>query len=233
MKKRVIAVILILSMVLTMGSGLVKEKKAEAMGQILGNSNGFLLADQNNSAKIYVDTLREEVSYGDGHEYCGLKIIADTFAEDVGLVTGNSANVVTSASEMSGNVIIAGTVGHNDVIDTLAAKGVIDISGLYKNGELKWDCYQMQFVDGSILSGLGYQGINRALVITGSNKRGAMYGLFNISEHIGVSAWVYMADALPQQYQAVYLDESFLEFNNNGMYLAKEPSVKYRGFFYK
>ena len=162
--------ILILSMVLTMGSGLVKEKKAEAMGQILGNSNGFLLADQNNSAKIYVDTLREEVSYGDGHEYCGLKIIADTFAEDVGLVTGNSANVVTSASEMSGNVIIAGTVGHNDVIDTLAAKGVIDISGLYKNGELKWDCYQMQFVDGSILSGLGYQGINRALVITGSNK---------------------------------------------------------------
>lgn len=58
MKKRVIAVILILSMVLTMGSGLVKEKKAEAMGQILGNSNGFLLADQNNSAKIYVDTLR-------------------------------------------------------------------------------------------------------------------------------------------------------------------------------
>ena len=231
MKKRVIAVILILSMVLTMGSGLVKEKKAEAMGQILGNSNGFLLADQNNSAKIYVDTLREEVSYGDGHEYCGLKIIADTFAEDVGLVTGNSANVVTSASEMSGNVIIAGTVGHNDVIDTLAAKGVIDISGLYKNGELKWDCYQMQFVDGSILSGLGYQGINKALVITGSNKRGAMYGLFNISEHIGVSAWVYMADALPQQYQAVYLDESFLEFNNNGMYLANEPSVKYRGFF--
>lgn len=122
---------------------------------------------------------------------------------------------------MSGNVIIAGTVGHNDVIDTLVAKGVIDISGLYKNGELKWDCYQMQFVDGSILSGLGYQGINKALVITGSNKRGAMYGLFNISEHIGVSAWVYMADALPQQYQAVYLDESFLEFNNNGMYLAK------------
>lgn len=231
MKKRAMAVILILAMVLSMGSGLVKEKKAEAMGQILGNSNGFLLADQNNSAKIYVDTLREEVSYGDGHEYCGLKIIADTFAEDVGLVTGNSANVVTSASEMSGNVIIAGTVGHNDVIDTLAAKGVIDISGLYKNGELKWDCYQMQFVDGSILSGLGYQGINRALVITGSNKRGAMYGLFNISEHIGVSAWVYMADALPQQYQAVYLDESFLEFNNNGMYLANEPSVKYRGFF--
>ena len=231
MKKRAMAVILILAMVLSMGSGLVKEKKAEAMGQILGNSNGFLLADQNNSAKIYVDTLREEVSYGDGHEYCGLKIIADTFAEDVGLVTGNSANVVTSASEMSGNVIIAGTVGHNDVIDTLAAKGVIDISGLYKNGELKWDCYQMQFVDGSILSGLGYQGINRALVITGSNKRGAMYGLLNISEHIGVSAWVYMADALPQQYQAVYLDESFLEFNNNGMYLAKEPSVKYRGFF--
>ena len=55
----------------------------------------FYFADQNNSAKIYVDTLREEVSYGDGHEYCGLKIIADTFAEDVGLVTGNSANVVT------------------------------------------------------------------------------------------------------------------------------------------
>ena len=232
MKKKAMAVILILAMVLSMGSGFVTVKKAEAMnGQTLGNPGGFLLADQSGAATVYVDTAREEISSGDGHNYCGLEIIAHTFAEDVGRVTGSSADVVTNAGQMSGNVIIAGTIGHNDVIDALIANGAIDVSGLYKNGELKWDCYQMQFVDGGILSGLGYQGINKALVITGSNKRGAMYGLFNISEHIGVSAWVYMADAVPQQYQAVYLDESLLEFNQAGMYLANEPSVKYRGIF--
>lgn len=242
--KKAFAIMLILTMLLTMGefdfnNTTVKaqnEKKnsemnIQAAGGVLGDTGGFLLADGQSSAMVYVDTANEEISAGGGHEYCGLKIIADTFAEDVGLVTGQPAQVVTSTPEMSGNVIIAGTIGGNEVIDTLISKGSIDVSGLYSDGKLKWDCYQMQFVSGETLASCGYGGINNALVITGSNKRGAMYGLFNISEHIGVSAWVYMADAAPVKYSAVYLDNALLEFNKPDMYLAKEPSVRYRGFF--
>ncbi len=58
-----------------------------------------------------------------------------------------------------------------------------------------------------------------------------MYGLFHISERIGVSPWVYMADAVPVRHSAVYLDPGLLEFNQPESYLSKEPSVKYRGFF--
>lgn len=196
-----------------------------------GRAFGFLLSDGVNAAKVYVDAAGEEFSESGGKGYCGLEMIARTFAEDVELVTGKAAAVATNAADMSGNVIIAGTIGRNEVIDALISRGAIDVSGLYKDGALKWDCYQMQFVGGDVLSACGYDGVSSALVITGSNKRGAMYGLFNISERIGVSAWVYMADAVPAKRSSVWLDPALLEFNREDKYLAKEPSVKYRGFF--
>ncbi len=197
MKKKVTAILLMISMLLIMGNGygIGFVKKAEAAETTLGNENGFLLADKDKTATVYVDAGSEEVSTDGEHNYCGLKMIADTFADDVASVTGKGSKVVTDTKDMSGNIIIAGTIGHNKVIDALIEKGAIDSSGLYKDGELKWDCYQMQFVSGEALAGVGYSGVDKALVITGSNKRGAMYGLFHISERIGVSAWVYMADA--------------------------------------
>lgn len=233
MKKKVTAVLLMISMLLIMGNGYETDsvKRAEAAQATLGNENGFLLADKERAATVYVDAAAEEVSTDGEHNYCGLKMIAGTFADDVASVAGKGCNVVTDTKDMSGNVIIAGTIGHNKVIDALIENGAIDSSGLYKDGKLKWDCYQMQFVSGEALAGAGYSGVSKALVITGSNKRGAMYGLFHISERIGVSAWVYMADAVPHTYGGVYLDETLLEFNKPDMYLAKEPSVKYRGFF--
>lgn len=243
MRKRVVAFVIIFAMLFSvMGGGAgIKEASAQEMGDkdmhvmnsdsILGSTDGFLLAGGMGTAKVYVDTENEEISSADGYEYCGLEIIAGKFAGDVEAVTGHEPEVVSDSSSLSGNVVIAGTAGSNRIINALAANGKIDVSGLYKNGELKWDCYQMQFVSGDALAVCGYQGISNALVITGSNKRGAMYGLFNISEHIGVSAWVYMADAVPKTYSDIYLDGSLLEFNNGNMYLAKEPSVKYRGFF--
>ncbi len=230
MKRKLLALILILTMTATMENLHVNISRA-AEEDHLGTSSGFLLADEWTSATVYVDTNQEEVSRDGDNEYCGLEIIANTFAEDVERVTGTPADVATSTDQLSGNVIIAGTIGHNEILDRLISNGNIDVSGLYKDGELKWDCYQMQFVNGDVLSSCGYSGISQALVITGSNKRGAMYGLFHISERIGVSPWVYMADAVPVQHSAVYLDPGLLEFNQPESYLSKEPSVKYRGFF--
>ncbi|MBE5938699.1 MAG: hypothetical protein E7265_11840 [Lachnospiraceae bacterium] len=240
--KRLVSLIVAFSMIFTIdtmqinATQIYDEKEdivmtGMAIGETLGNPGGFLLADTNTAAKVYIDKSHEEISEGEGYEYCGLEIIAERFAGDVELVTGAVPAVVTNASEMTGNMIIAGTVGNNDVINALVNNGVIDISGLYSNNVLKWDCYQMQFVSGADMARCGYSGVSQALVITGSNKRGAMYGLFNISEHIGVSAWVYMADAVPIKYSQVFLDGALLEFNQPDKYLAKEPSVKYRGFF--
>lgn len=244
MKKKLLSLVLAVSMVFTMtgyntdkgvarAAGTEDEKGFSTMnnGDVLGNTETFMLSDGSSTAKIYVDSENEEISSGGGHDFCGLEIIGETFANDVQLVTGAAPELVTDTADLSGNVIIAGTIGRNRIIDSLVAAGKIDASGLYKDGNLKWDCYQMQFVSGQVLAECGYSGVGNALVIAGSNKRGAMYGLFNISEHMGVTPWVYMGDAVPAKYSAVYLDGLLLEFNQADKYLANEPSVKYRGFF--
>ncbi len=61
-------------------------------------------------------------------------------------------------------------------------------------------------------------------MIAGSDKRGTIYGLFHLSELLGVSPWVYFADVLPVKRDTVILTQAVNT-------VSKEPSVKYRGFF--
>lgn len=62
------------------------------------------------------------------------------------------------------------------------------------------------------------------LVIVGSDKRGAIYGLFHLSELMGVSPWVNFADVRPaHKTQIVITPDDTL--------ISRQPSVKYRGFF--
>lgn len=60
------------------------------------------------------------------------------------------------------------------------------------------------------------------LIISGSNKRGLAYGVFTLSEKIGVSPWYFWAD-VPVKKQLT----SFAVSDT----LSQEPSVKYRGIF--
>lgn len=57
------------------------------------------------------------------------------------------------------------------------------------------------------------------------HKIGSIYGIYHISELIGVSPWVYFADVMLQRKSGIILSEE--ELNTT----SKEPSVKYRGFF--
>lgn len=62
-------------------------------------------------------------------------------------------------------------------------------------------------------------------MVVGSDKRGTIYGLYHISEMIGVSPWVYWGDVVPEQQKETVLDDKKLTVTS------KEPSVKYRGIF--
>jgi hypothetical protein len=62
-----------------------------------------------------------------------------------------------------------------------------------------------------------------ALVIAGSDKRGTIYGIYDLSEQIGVSPWYWWADVMPERRDALYITA--------GKYQQGEPSVKYRGIF--
>ena len=65
--------------------------------------------------------------------------------------------------------------------------------------------------------------MKQALVIVGSDRRGAAYGVFSLSKEIGVSPWYWWADV-----PAKKSDELFI---SKARYVSNAPSVKYRGIF--
>jgi len=159
------------------------------------------------AASIYIDPQAKD--------YAGLKRVADSLAEDIKLITGIVPAVVTEAGALRGTVIIAGSVGNNSLISQLVQKGELSVSEI----EDKWECYKIQVVERPLPE------VDKAIVIAGSDKRGTIYGIYHISELIGVSPWVYWGDALPDRRKELLFSESLLSITS------REPTVKYRGFF--
>lgn len=167
----------------------------------------FTIASNNRAVSLYIDE--------NADDYEGLRLVSESFADDVKKVSGADVNIVTDYNELKGSVIIVGSVGNNALIDRFAAEGKLstdDIKG-------KWEVYRMDVIESPLA------GVEKALVIAGSDKRGAIYGLYSISEMMGVSPWVYWADVNPAQKDTVEFRYSQLRITS------KEPSVKYRGIF--
>jgi len=180
------------------------------------------IKDSKVMATLYIDE-RES-------EYDGISVIAQALKSDVARVIGdkvdkegnateseNGLKIETNASKLSGKVIVAGTFGEkgNDVINQLVKDGKLNLKDL----EGRWECYQMQVVKAPMA------GVDEALVIVGSDKRGTLYGLMHISEMMGVSPWVWWSDVLPAIQSNVVLPGKECNL------ISKEPSIKYRGIF--
>src|SRR5262249_18777336 len=60
-------------------------------------------------------------------------------------------------------------------------------------------------------------------VIAGSDKRGTIFGIYDVSGQIGVSPWHWWADVPTARRDNLYV--------RPGVYKQGEPSVKYRGIF--
>ncbi|KAK4237527.1 glycoside hydrolase [Achaetomium macrosporum] len=110
-------------------------------------------------------------------------------------------------------VIIAGTIGHSTVVDRLVSSRSIDVSGV----KGKWEAFTSQVVKNPM------PGCSKALVIAGSDPRGTIYGIYDISEQIGVSPWYFWADSPPKKSKNLYVTAK--------KKVQGPPSVKYRGFF--
>lgn len=133
--------------------------------------------------------------------------------EDIFSVTGIKPELLLDKAPAGSNVVIAGTLGHSPLIDKLVDKKVIDPSEL----KGKWEKYIIKTVKNPL------PGIARALVIVGSDKRGTIFGIYDVSEQIGVSPWYYWADVLVKKKENIYIIP--------GTYTDGEPAVKYRGIF--
>lgn len=144
-------------------------------------------------------------------DFKGVAIAADAFVKDMELVTDIPTVIKTDLGK--GQIVIAGTLGHNEWIDALVANGKLNVAAIQN----KWETYVMETIEQP------FPGVDKALVIAGSDKRGTIYGIYKLSELIGVSAWVWWADSFPDKKSELFIAE--------GRIVSKEPSVKYRGIF--
>lgn len=152
--------------------------------------------------------------YVDPTDWEGVSIALNSLQSDIELVGGQAPEIVTDAAKLSGMAVLVGTIGKSAVIDKLVGDGKIDVS----NVTGQWESYLIEVVDEPL------PGVDRALVIAGSDKRGTIYGIYKISESIGVSPWVWWADSAPVR-------QGKLTFAHDFRIEQGEPSVKYRGIF--
>jgi hypothetical protein len=162
----------------------------------------FPLFDKN-PATILVDT----------NDWPGVVRVANDLASDVQRVTGHKPEISTELKSAGINVVIVGTVGKSSFIDQLVRAKKIDVSEIAG----KWESFFLQVVQQPL------PGIDHALVICGSDKRGTIYGVYDLSEQIGVSPWYFWGDVPPKHHDQLFVKA--------GKFVQGPPSVKYRGIF--
>jgi hypothetical protein len=163
----------------------------------------FSLVRSGEAADIYFDELDHKV----------VAIAARDLGEDVFRVTGVRPALKSSEHDLSPQAVIAGTIGKCGLIRDLIERGKLDASSI--NGQ--WESFVLAVINDPLPK------VERALVIAGSDRRGAAFGVYELSQRIGVSPWVWWADSAP-----AHKDELFIK---RGFYRHGPPSVKYRGIF--
>ncbi|HEY4354619.1 MAG TPA: glycosyl hydrolase 115 family protein [Acidobacteriaceae bacterium] len=147
-------------------------------------------------------------------DWPGVVRAAGDFCDDVERVTGRRPTLLTSTANLNApEIILIGTLGHDTLIDSLVLNGKLKASDI----QGKWESAATAIVQNP------FPGVTRALVISGSDKRGTIYGVYDLSEQIGVSPWYWWADVHVPHHDALFVEP--------GRYLQREPAVKYRGIF--
>jgi len=165
---------------------------------------GFTIVNANTTATIYVDA----------NDWPGVLRAANDLSNDIRDISGKTPKVISGGNLTGRNVIIIGTIGKSEIIDRLVAARKIDISAI----QGKWESYFTQVVHNPL------PGVDSALVICGADKRGSIYGIYDLSEESGQSPWYYWADVPAKKHAELHVKA--------GKFSVAEPSVKYRGIFF-
>jgi len=147
-------------------------------------------------------------------DWPGVVRAAGDLGLDVGRVTGHDAPVLKSDAPAGDEVVMIGTIGRSPLIDSLIKRHKLDVGGIAG----QWESAVTTVVEHPM------KGVRRALVIAGADKRGTIYGIYDLSEQIGVSPWYWWADVRVPHADALYVQP--------GRYVQPVPAVKYRGIFF-
>lgn len=139
----------------------------------------------------------------------GISMAVSNLQSDVFAVTGNKPKIIDNPKR---NCLIIGKFD-SPIINAIIENGKINKSEL----EGKYEKYIIQTVNNPI------PGVEKALVIAGSDKRGTIYGIYELSRQIGVSPWYWWMDAPIVKHPNIYI--------KGGSYTDGEPKVAYRGIF--
>jgi hypothetical protein len=168
--------------------------------------DGVALAQAGAMATLFVD----------GADHAGVVRAAADLKTDFARVTGRAPKLDTSGvvrGKSLVDVIIVGTLGHSAIVDALVRDKKIDAAAIAG----RWEAFLIEAVANPL------PGVERALVIVGSDKRGTIYGVYDVSKNIGVSPWYWWADT-PVRHQTTI-------FAKPGRFVETGPVVKYRGIF--
>lgn len=140
--------------------------------------------------------------YMDANDCRGVSYAANALIKDIRNVSGSQATITSNRKA----TILVGTIGHSAAIDQLVKQKRI-------NGNLlkgKREKFIITVVDNQ-------------LVIAGSDRRGTIYGIYELSQQMGVSPWYDWADVPVEHHDSIFV--------NRGTYTDGEPAVRYRGIF--
>ena len=194
-------ILLVLSVfALTCASAIAADNKGISFNELSGDR--FTLIENGKPVQILADEADKS----------GVQIALKALQKDFKAVAGQEAKVIYDAAGISGKPVIVGTIDSKYIAQIIKAKKINkkDLQG-------KREKYIMTVVENPI------KGIDEALVIAGSDMRGAIYGIYELSEQIGVSPWYYWADVPIEHQDNISLAK--------GTYTAGEPAVTYRGIF--
>lgn len=172
-----------------------------AADRFVNFKQGDLLLNANNQVEIYMDT----------NDCKGVSYAAHALLKDIKSVSGATATLTSDAgflkkADTVRPAILVGTIGHSAAIDQLIKQKRI-------NGNLlkgKREKFIITLIDGQ-------------LVIAGSDRRGTIYGIYELSQQMGVSPWYDWADVPIEHHDSIFV--------NKGIYTDGEPAVRYRGIF--
>jgi hypothetical protein len=175
-----------------------------AIGQpsLLADKNdlhAFKLVDSNKACVIAVDPV----------DYPGVILACSNLVTDIFKVTGARPDIIFTNQLPGCSAVIIGSVQKSRLIATLSSEKLININRITN----KWETYQIETLTHP----------EHYLVIAGSDKRGTIYGIYEISQQIGVSPWYWWADVPIKHKDSILI-------KNTPIY-AGPPAIKYRGIF--
>lgn len=178
-----------------------------------GVSAQSFVVDKNEKGAFAIVAQEATAIYTDKDDDWLIQKTASLFQNDIEMLTGKKPELVHTLPEHKTNLVIIGSLGKCKIIQQLILSKKLSVDSIRD----KWEAYQIKLIDKPVKE------IGQALVIAGSDKRGAAFGVFELSQQMGVSPWYWWADVPVKKKKEIYVTKNIL--------INDHPSVKYRGIF--